>query len=107
MSDSRPRLLSTKRLTKHATDQDISCEKWYYTSASVNGSRAKSLPNNGFTDVGGNEEGNAGSQTIAFLQKLIKQQDYQASNKQLWGGEFQEVHNSVLEPPLPSYFAQK
>ena len=44
---------------------------------------AESLPDNGFTDVGGNEEWNAGTQTIALLQELIKQKHDETGNEQL------------------------
>lgn len=37
------------------------------TSASVNGSGTKGLPDNGFTDVGGNKEGNTRPQAVTLL----------------------------------------
>lgn len=37
------------------------------TSASVNGSGTKGLPDNGLTDVGGNKEGNPRPQAVTLL----------------------------------------
>lgn len=41
------------------------------TSASVDSGRTESLPDDGLTDVGGNEKGDARAKTIALLQQLI------------------------------------
>lgn len=41
------------------------------TSASVNSSGTKGLPDNGLTDVGGNKEGNTRPQAVTFLEQLI------------------------------------
>lgn len=38
-----------------------------HTSASVDGSGTKSLPDNGFTDIGSNKQGNTRPQSITFL----------------------------------------
>lgn len=38
-----------------------------HTSASVDGSGTESFPDNGFTDVGSNKQGNTRPQSITFL----------------------------------------
>lgn len=53
------------------------------TSACVDSGGAEGLPHNCLTDVGCDEERDTRAQTIAFLQKLIQQQDNQTSNKEL------------------------
>lgn len=53
------------------------------TSASVDSGGAEGLPDDGFTDVGGDEQGDARAQTIALLQQLIQQQHDQTRHKQL------------------------
>lgn len=49
------------RNTRAVTDT-VQC-----TSASVNSSGTKGLPDNGFTDVGGNKEGNTRPQAVTLL----------------------------------------
>ena len=42
-----------------------------YTSTSIDGGGAEGLPDNGFTDVGSNEQGNPRPKTITLLQQLV------------------------------------
>ncbi len=51
--------------------------------SSVDGGRREALPDNGLTDVGGNEEGDTGSKAISLLEQLIQKQDNEAGHKQL------------------------
>ena len=53
------------------------------TSASVDSSGTEGLPDNGLTDVGGDEQGDTRAQTISLLQQLIQQQYNQTGNEQL------------------------
>lgn len=53
------------------------------TSASVDSGRAKGLPDDGFTDIGSDEERNTRSETVALLEKLIQEQHYQTCDKEL------------------------
>ena len=53
--------------------------------ASVDGCRAKSLPDNGLADIGGDEKRDTGTKTVALLKQLVQQQYNQTSNKELWG----------------------
>ena len=54
-------------------------------TAGVDGGRTERLPDNGLTDVGGNEERDTRAKAIAFLEQLIQQEDNQTSTKQLRG----------------------
>lgn len=56
-----------------------------HTSASVDGGGAKGLPDDGLTDVGGDEQRDTRTQTITLLQQLIQQQHDQTGHKQLEG----------------------
>jgi len=51
--------------------------------ASVEGSGAEGLPDNGLADVGGDEEGNSRSETVAFAHELVNQGDNNSSKKEL------------------------
>ena len=44
---------------------------------------AKGFPDNSFTDVSGNEEGNARAQAITLLQEFIEKEHNQTGNEQL------------------------
>jgi hypothetical protein len=50
------------------------------TSAGVDSGGREGLPDDGLADVGGNEQGDAGAQTVALLQQLVQQQHDQACN---------------------------
>ena len=41
------------------------------------------LPDDGFANVGRNEEGNAAAQAVSLLQQFVKENDDQASNDEL------------------------
>jgi hypothetical protein len=43
------------------------------STASVDGGGGEGLPDDGFTDVGGDEEGDARSKTVSFLEKLVEE----------------------------------
>lgn len=49
----------------------------------VNGGGGESLPDDGFADVGGNEEGDTTAETVTLLEELIQQNDNQTSDNQL------------------------
>lgn len=53
------------------------------TSASVDGSGAEGFPDDGFADVGGDEERDTRAQAVALLEQLVQQQDNQTCNEEL------------------------
>lgn len=53
------------------------------TSAGVDGGGAEGFPDNGLTDVGGDEERDTRAQTVALLEQLVQQQDNQTCNEEL------------------------
>lgn len=53
------------------------------TSASVNGGRRESLPDDRLADVGSDEEGDTTAETVALLEELIKENDNQSGGKKL------------------------
>ena len=55
----------------------------FSAAASVDRRRRERLPHDRFANVGGDEERNARTQTVAFLQQLVQQQDNQTGNEQL------------------------
>merc|ERR1712048_892617 len=70
----------------HVEESDDATFK-FSTLACVDGCRAQSLPNNVFTDVGGNEERNARSESISFLQQLVEDDDNDSSEEELHDDE--------------------
>ena len=69
------------------SDQEVEecndCTFEFFSSACVDGGGGEGFPDNGFADVGGDEERYAGAETIALLEQLVKQDDHQASKDQL------------------------
>ena len=57
------------------------------TSARVDGSWTERLPDNSLTDVGGDEERDTRTKTIAFLEQLVQQQHNKTSTEKLGQGE--------------------
>lgn len=55
----------------------------FRSTSSVNSGRAESLPDDGFANVGGDEERNTRAETISLLQEFVQNQDDDTSNKQL------------------------
>lgn len=55
----------------------------FLTSACVHSCGAEGLPHDGLADVGGDEERDPRTETVAFLQQLVQQQHDQAGHKQL------------------------
>uniref|UniRef100_A0A182F0P3 Uncharacterized protein n=1 Tax=Anopheles albimanus TaxID=7167 RepID=A0A182F0P3_ANOAL len=53
------------------------------TTSRVYRGRRERLPHDRLTDVGRNEEGNTGTETVALLQQLVEQQHDQTSHEQL------------------------
>jgi len=53
------------------------------SSSGVNGSWGEGLPDNGFTDVGGDEQRDTGAETISLLQQFIEENDDQTSKDKL------------------------
>lgn len=64
------------------------------TSTSVDGSRRKGLPDNGFANVGRDEQVDSGSETVSLGQELVKEQDDRCSGNKL---EDQEEDDSSSE----------
>ncbi len=62
--------------------RDNSALKLWATSGVDSGGR-EGFPDDGFADVGGNEERDAGSKTVALLQELIEKNDNESSDNQL------------------------
>jgi len=72
-------------------EQCNDCSLEFWSTSGVNGGWGESLPDNGLADVGRNEKGDTASKTISLLEKLVKENDNQASNNQL---EDQEEDNA-------------
>lgn len=53
------------------------------TTASVDGGGRESLPHDGLADVGGDEQRDTATETVALLEKLIKEDDNHTSNNEL------------------------
>jgi len=53
------------------------------SSTGVDGSGTEGLPNDGFANVGGDENGNTRSKTISLLQKLVEGKDNQTGTEKL------------------------
>jgi hypothetical protein len=53
------------------------------TTADVDGGRGKCLPDNRFTDVGGDEEIDARAKAVSFLEEFVKKDDDEGSNDEL------------------------
>ena len=47
----------------------------FCASAGVDGGRTERLPHDGLTDVGGDEEGDAGTKPVTLLKELIQEED--------------------------------
>ena len=54
-----------------------------FTSAGVDSGGRKGFPDDGFADVGGDEERNARSQSVSLLQQLVKEQDDETRDEEL------------------------
>jgi hypothetical protein len=52
----------------------------FRAAASVDGCKRESLPDDGFADVGSNEEGDTRAQAIAILQQLIEEDNNEGSD---------------------------
>ena len=60
---------------------DGALELWSATG--VDGGWGEGLPDDGLTDVGGNEKGDTRAKTVTLLEELIEENDNQASNNEL------------------------
>lgn len=58
-------------------------KKTFQTSASVDGGRTECLPDDGLTDVRCDEEGDAGSESVTFLEQFVEKEDNEAGDKEL------------------------
>lgn len=96
-------VLSIERLLESAllvgpgeeqVEEGNDCSLEFRSTASVDGGRGESLPDNGLADVGGNEKRDTASKTVSLLEELIEENDNQASNNQL---EDQEEDNASAE----------
>lgn len=70
---------------------DGALELW--TTTGVDGGWRECLPDNGLANVGGNEKRDTTSKTVSLLEKLIEEDNNQASNNQLEDKE--EDHTSA------------
>ena len=61
-------------------EESNDCAFEFGSTAGVDGGGRERLPDDGLTDVGGNEQGDAGAQAVALLQQLVQQQYDQACN---------------------------
>jgi hypothetical protein len=53
------------------------------TTTGVDGGGREGLPDNGFADIGGDEEGNAASETVALLEEFIEKDDDETCDNEL------------------------
>jgi len=53
------------------------------STTGVDGSRGECLPDNALADVGGDEERDTRSQSVAFLEELVQQNDDQSGDNEL------------------------
>ena len=67
----------------------------FLASASVDCSWRESFPDDRFANIGCNEEGDAGAETIALLQKLIEQNHHKPGNDQLDDQEQTDASSEV------------
>ena len=66
----------------------------FWSTASVDGGRRECLPDDGLANVGSNEEGNAGTETVALLEKLVEENDDESGNDEL---DYQQKADSSAE----------
>jgi len=59
----------------------------FWATASVYGCGGESLPDDGFADVGGNEERDAGSEAVALLEELVEEDDDEGGRDELYDEE--------------------
>lgn len=65
------------------------------TSASVDGGRRESLPDDRLANVGGNEERDTTAETVALLEELIKEDNNQSGGKKLNNEENADTSTKV------------
>ena len=53
------------------------------SSSGVDGRRGEGLPDDGFADVGGDEEGDSGSETVSLLEELVEEEDDEGGGDEL------------------------
>ena len=66
-----------------------------HTFSGVDSSWTECFPHNCLTNVCGNEKGNTRSETVAFLEELVQQQDNQTGNEKL--------HKTIINNKLKSF----
>ena len=64
-------------------EQRSDCTFKLGSTANVDGGRGKSLPDDGLADVGGDEQGDTGSEAVAFLKEFVEKDDDGGSNDEL------------------------
>ena len=64
-------------------EQGDDCAFKFWTTARVDCGWGEGFPDDRFADVGRNEQGNATAETVAFLEKLVKQDDNKTGKNQL------------------------
>ena len=70
--------------SKEKVEQSNDRSLEFRPSAGVVGGRRECLPDDGFTNVCRNEEGNSASESVSLLQKFVEEDDNQSSNDQLY-----------------------
>lgn len=74
-------------------EQGDNCTVEFSALTGSRGGRSKSLPHNLLTNVGGSEQGNTGTETIALLQQFVQQDDNDTGKHQLQNQ--QQAHTST------------
>ena len=64
-------------------EQRTDCTFKLGSTANVDGGRGKSLPDDGLADVGGDEQGDTGSEAVAFLKEFVEKDDDGGSDDEL------------------------
>lgn len=67
-----------------------------WTATGIDGSRRECLPDDGLANVGSDEKGNSGSQTITFLEELIKKNDDEGGRDELDNEEKTDTSAEIL-----------
>ena len=70
------------------------------TTTGIDGSGRESLPHDGLADIGSDEERNTAAETVALLEKLIEENDNQASNDELDDEENADASTEIRWLPV-------
>ena len=64
-------------------EESNDCSFEFCATSGVDGGWRERLPDNGLTDVGGDEERDTGAQTISFLKEFVQEQNDKSGNEKL------------------------